>query len=86
MSNENVVVTTTKKKTKLLFKTHFSSFFTIILNEIVNFDYVNLILDDESLTSKEMRHIIKKTISNKTLNLNDISNKVIRNAIKIVNE
>ena len=86
LSNKSVVVTTTKKKTKLLFKTHFSSSFTMILNDIVNFDYVNLILDDESLTSKKIKHAIKKTISNKTSNLNEISNKVIRNAIRIVNE
>ena len=86
MSNESVVVTTTKKKTKLLFKTHFSSSFTMILNDIVNFDYVNLILDDESLTSKKMRRAIKKTTSNKTSNLNDISNRVIRSAMRIVDE
>ena len=86
LSNESVVVTTTKKKAKLLFKTHFSSSFTMILNDIVNFDYVNLILDDESLTSKEMRRAIKKTISNKTSNFNDISNKVIRSAMRIVDE
>ena len=58
----------------------------MILNDIVNFDYVNLILDDESLTSKEMRRAIEKTISNKTSNLNDISNKVIRSAMRITNE
>ena len=86
LSNKNVVVTTTKKKTKLLFKNHFSSSFTMILNDIINFDYVNLILDDESLTSKEMRRVIKKTISNKTSNLNDISNKMICSAMKIINE
>ena len=55
LSNESVVVTTIKKKAKLLFKTHFSSFLTMILNDIINFDYVNFIFDDESLTSKEMR-------------------------------
>ena len=86
MSNENVVVTTKKKKTKLLFKTHFFSFFTLILNDIVDFDYVNLILDDESLTNKEMKRTIEKTISNKASNLNDISNKMIRNAMKKINE
>ena len=58
----------------------------MILNDIVDFDYVNLILDDESLTHKKMRRAIEKTISNKTLNLNDISNKVIRSAIRIANE
>ena len=58
----------------------------MILNDIVNFDYVNFIFDDESLTSKEMRRAIEKTISNKTSNLNDISNKVIRSAMKIINE
>ena len=58
----------------------------MILNDIINFDYVNLILDDESLTSKKMRRAIKKTISNKTSNLNDISNRVIRSAMKITNE
>ena len=70
----------------MLFKTHFSSFFTMILNDIINFNYVNVILDNESLTNREIRRIIKKTISNKTSNLNDISNKVIRSAMKITNE
>ena len=65
LSNESVVVTTTEKKTKLLFKTHFSSSLKIILNEIVNFDYVNFILDDESLTSKEIRHAIKNRFRTK---------------------
>ena len=86
LSNESAVVTTTKKKTKLLFKTHFSSFLIIILNDIVNFNYVNLIFDDESLTNKEIKRTIKKTISNKTSNFNDISNRIIRNAIRITNE
>ena len=86
LKNENVVVTTTEQKTKLLFKTHFSSYCTIILNDIINFDYVNFIFDDESLTNKEIKRVIKKTISNKTLNLNDISNKVIRSAMRITNK
>ena len=86
LSNENVVVTTTKKKTKLLFKTYFFSSFTVILNDIVNFDYVNFILDDESLTSKKIRRAIKKMISNKTLNSNDLLNRMIRSAMKIINE
>ena len=34
----------------------------MILNDIVNFDYVNLILDDKSLTSKEMRRAKKKDL------------------------
>ena len=58
----------------------------MILNDIINFDYVNLIFDDKSLTSKEMRRVIKKTISNKTSNFNDISNRMIRSAIRITNE
>ena len=58
----------------------------MILNDIVNFDYVNLILDDKSLTSKEMRRVIEKMIFNKTLNFNDISNKMIRSAMRITNE
>ena len=58
----------------------------MILNDIVNFDYINLILDDESLTNKEIKRVIKKTISNKTSNLNDILNKVIRSVMRIVNE
>ena len=58
----------------------------MILNDIVNFDYVNLILDDESLTNKKMRRVIKKTISNKTSNFNNISNKVIRSAMRIIDE
>ena len=58
----------------------------MILNDIVDFNYVNLILDDESLTSREIRRIIEKTISNKTSSLNDISNRVIRSAIRITNE
>ena len=86
MSSESVVVTTTKKKAKLLFKIHFSSSFIMILNDIVNFDYVNLILDDESLTSKKLRRVIEKTISNKASNLNDISNRMIRDAIRITDE
>ena len=65
LSNESVIVTTTKKKAKLLFMTHFSSFFTMILNDIVNFDYVNFIFDDKSLTSKEMRRVIKKRFRTK---------------------
>ena len=86
LSNENDVVTTTKKKAKLLFKIHFSSSLTMILNDIVDFNYVNLILDDESLTSREIKRVIKKTISNKTSSLNNISNRVIRNAMKIIDE
>ena len=86
LSNESDVVTTTKKKTKLLFKTHFSSSLTMILNDIVDFNYVNLILDDESLTSREIKRIIEKTISNKTSSLNDISNRVIRSAMRITDE
>ena len=66
MSNESDVVTTTKKKTKLLFKTHFFSFFTMILNDIVNFDYVNLILDDELLTIQEVKRVIKKRLRTKS--------------------
>ena len=58
----------------------------MILNDIVNFDYVNLILDDESLTNKKIKRAIEKTISNKILNLNNILNKVIRSAIKIINK
>ena len=86
LSNKNVVVTTIKKKTKLLFKIHFSSFFTIILNDIINFDYVNFILDDKSLTNIAIRRAIKKKISNKTSNFNNISNRVILSAMKIANE
>ena len=86
LNNESVVVTTTKEKTKLLFKTHFSSSLTMILNDIIDFDYVNLILDDELLTNKKMRRAIKKMISNKTLNLNDILNKIIRSAMKIIDD
>ena len=86
LSNENDVVTTIKKKAKLLFKIHFSSSLTMILNDIVDFNYVNLILDDKSLTSREIRRAIEKTISNKTSNLNDISNRVIRNTMRITNE
>ena len=86
LSNEDDVVTTTKKKRNMLFKIHFSSFLTMILNDIVDFNYINLILDVESLTVREIRRVIEKTISNKISNLNDISNKVIRSVIEIVNE
>ena len=58
----------------------------MILNDIVNFDYVNLIFDDESLTNKEIKRVIEKTISNTISNLNNISNKVIRNVMKIIDE
>ena len=84
--NEDDVVTTTKKKRKLLFKTDFFSTFTMILNDIVNFDYINLILDDESLTIKEIKRAIKQTITNKTSNFNDILNKLVRSVMIVINE
>ena len=58
----------------------------MILNDIIDFDYINFILDDESLTNRKIKRVIEKTISNKISNLNDISNKVIRSAMKMTNE
>ena len=54
--------------------------------DIINFNYINFILDVESLTNRKIKQAIEKKISNKISDFNDVSNEMIRSAMRITNE
>ena len=75
------LVTTTQEKTKIIFQTHYLLFSKIFMNDIENFDYLLSIETNVSLTNREIKWIIYKTILNKTSKHIDYTNKVIRKLI-----
>ena len=74
-------VTTTQKKTKIMFQTHYLSFSKILMNDIENFDYSLSIKTNVSLTNREIKRVTYKTTSNKISKHIDYTNKVMRKLV-----
>ena len=72
------IATTTHDKAKIMFQAHFSSFSVVSMNDIKRFNYSSFIDDDDLLTERELTKAIHKTTSNKTSNVNDVTNRALR--------
>ena len=66
-----------------MFKTHFSSSLTITINDIEEFIYSTLIEKNDSIIKREVTKAIYKTILNKALRINEITNKALKQLIRV---
>ena len=84
-TRENVIIIT-QNKVEIMFKTHFSSSSTIFMNDIKKFVYFSSTNDDETMTRREIMKVIYKINSNKTLRINEIINKALRQFVRVIIE
>jgi len=64
-----------------MFQTHFSSSSEILMQNTINFKYSLLIKDDASLMHHEIKRIIYKAASDKTLKHTKYINKIMRRLV-----
>ena len=80
------LITTAQNKTEIMFKTHFSFSLTMFMKDVAEFDYFLSVDDEASMTRREMMKVIHKINSNKTLEINEIINKTLRQLARVVVE
>ena len=80
---ENVAATT-QNKVKILFKIHFLFSSIVFMNDIERFIYFSSTDDDEAITRREIMKVVYKINSNKTLKINEIINKTLRQFARII--
>ena len=72
------LIITTQNKTKIIFKIHFSFSSTMFMKDIAKFNYSSSIDDEASMTRRKIMRIIYKNNSNKTFEINEIINIILR--------
>jgi len=72
------IATTTKNKIETIFRFYFSFSFTILINDLNKFFYSIFIENDEIILKRKVIRAMHKTISNKTLEINNIINCTLR--------
>ena len=82
-TRENIAATT-QNIIKIIFEIHFSFLLIIFRNDIERFVYFLLIDDDEIITRLEIMKIVYKINLNKTLKINKIINKALRQLAQII--
>ena len=78
------LITITQNKIKIMFKTHFSSSLIIFMKDVAKFNYSSLIDDETSMTRREIIKVIYKINLNKTLKINKIINRTLRQFARAV--
>ena len=82
-TRENIIVIT-QNKVKIMFKIYFSFLSIIFMNDIKNFVYFLSTDDNETMIRREIMKIVYKINSNKTLKINEIINKALRQLARII--
>ncbi len=80
------IITTVQNKAKMMFQTHFSSSSEIFMLNIIDFKYSFLIEDDASLMHHEIKRVIYKATSDKTLKHMKYINRIMRRLVNDVSE
>ena len=80
------IITTAQNKAKMMFQTHFSSSSEIFMLNTINFKYSFLIENDVSLTHREIKRVIYKVTSDKTLKHMKYINRIMRRLINDASE
>ncbi len=70
----------------MMFQTHFSSFSKILMLNTINFKYSFLIEDDVSLIHHEIKKVIYKATSDKTLKHMKYTNRIMRRLVNDMSE
>ncbi len=80
------IITIAQNKVKMMFQTHFSSFSEIFMLNIINFEYSFSIEDDILLMHHEIKRVIYKATSDKTLKYMKYINKIMRRLVNNVSK
>ncbi len=80
------IVITAQNKAKIMFQTHFLSSLKIFMLNIISFEYSLLIKDDVSLMHHEIKKVIYKVTSDKTLKHTRYTNRIMRSLVNDVSE
>ena len=75
------IITTMQNKAKMMFQTYFLSSSEILMLNIINFKYSFLIEDDTSLIHHEIKRVIYKATSDKTLRYTRYINRIMRRLV-----
>ena len=76
----------TQNKIEIMFEVHFSFSSTIFMKNVAKFNYFSSVDDGTSMTRRKIMKIIHKISSNKTLKINKIINKALRQLARVVVE
>ena len=76
-TRENIIATT-QNKIEIMFKIHFLFSSIVFMNDIEKFIYSSSTDDNKTMTRRKIIKIVYKINSNKTLKINEIINKTLR--------
>ncbi len=80
------IITTMQNKVKMMFQTHFLSSSEILMLNIIDFKYLLLIEDDALLMHHEIKRVIYKVTSDKTLKHMRYINRIMRRFVNDTSE
>jgi len=80
------IVTTAQNKAKMMFQTHFSSSSEIFMLNTIEFKYSLSIENDASLTHREIKRVVYKAASDKTLKHTKYTNRIMRRLVDDASE
>ena len=78
------LIITTQNKIEIMFKIHFSFSSTMFMKNIAEFDYFSSIDDETLMTRREIMKVIYKINLNKTLKINKIINRTLRQFVRVI--
>ncbi len=78
------IATITKNKIKTIFRSYFSSLFTILVNDLNKFFYLIFIKYDKIMLKRKVIRAMHKTTFNNILKINNVINYALRRLICIV--
>ena len=84
LKKRNEIIIKTHKKAEIIFKTHFLFSSIIFTNDIEKFFYLFLANDEETMTNRKLIKIVYKIDMNKTLKINKIINRTLKQLVAIV--
>ena len=67
-----------------MFETHFPFLLTVFIKDIKMFVYVTSINDEKTITSREIIKTIYKFKSNETSEMNEITNRALRQFVNVM--
>ena len=67
-----------------MFETHFSFLSIMFMKDVIKFNYFSSIDDEASMTHREIMKVIHKINLNKTFEINEIINKMLRQLARVV--
>ena len=78
------LIITTQNKIEIMFEIHFSFSSMMFMKNVIKFNYFLLIDDEALMTRRKIIKIIHKINLNKTLEINKIINKTLRQFVRVV--